>query len=113
MYGMTATEQEPESDVADWATDFDHTDPGWAANAPAIWDDLRDRCPVAHSDRFGGVWLPTRHEDVRAIANDTEHFTSQSVIVSKRSAMKYWNSGGVTARNSASSSRDVVYGGSW
>jgi cytochrome P450 len=82
---MTATDaphHEPESDVADWATDFDHTDPGWAAEAPAIWDDLRGRCPVAHSDRFGGVWLPTRHEDVRAIANDTQHFTSQSVIVS-------------------------------
>jgi cytochrome P450 len=70
------------STVADWATDFDHTDPAWAAHAPEIWDDLRARCPVAHSDRFGGVWLPTRHDDVRAIANDTEHFTSQSVIVS-------------------------------
>jgi cytochrome P450 len=70
------------STVADWATDFDHTDPAWAADAPQIWEDLRARCPVAHSDRFGGVWLPTRHDDVRAIANDTEHFTSQSVIVS-------------------------------
>jgi cytochrome P450 len=70
------------STVADWATDFDHTDPAWAAHAPEIWDDLRARCPVAHSDRFGGVWLPTRHDDVRAIANDTEHYSSQGVIVS-------------------------------
>ena len=29
-----------------------------------IYDDLRERCPVAHSDRYGGTWLPTRHEDV-------------------------------------------------
>jgi cytochrome P450 len=68
--------------VRDWATDFDHTHPDYAADAPAIWEDLRGRCPVAHTDRFGGAWLPTRHDDVSAIAHDTEHFTSQSVIVS-------------------------------
>jgi len=67
--------------VTDWASDFDHTDDGWAADPYPIWDELREGCPVAHSDRFGGVWLPTRHEDVAAIANDTEHFTSRSIIV--------------------------------
>lgn len=67
---------------ADWATDFDHTHDDYAAAAPEIWEDLRDRCPVAHTDRFGGAWLPTRHEDVSAIAHDTTHFTSNSVIVS-------------------------------
>jgi cytochrome P450 len=66
----------------DWATDFDHTHDDYAAAAPEIWDDLRGRCPVAHTDRFGGAWLPTRHEDVSAIAHDTTHFTSNSVIVS-------------------------------
>ncbi len=68
--------------MQDWATDFDHTHPDYAAQATEIWDDLRARCPVAHSDRFGGVWLPTRHEDVAAIAHDTEHFSSEGVIVS-------------------------------
>lgn len=68
--------------VSDWATDFDHTDPEYAARAPEIWDELRATCPVAHSPRFGGTWLPTRHEDVAAIAHDTEHFTSNGVIVS-------------------------------
>ncbi len=69
--------------VTDWATDFDHTDAQWAARAPEIWDDLRERCPIAHSERYGGVWLPTRHDDVSAIAYDTEHFTSQSVLVTE------------------------------
>jgi cytochrome P450 len=68
--------------VSDWTTDFDHTDPEYAARAPEIWDELRTTCPVAHSPRFGGTWLPTRHEDVAAIAHDTEHFTSNGVIVS-------------------------------
>src|SRR3546814_9363046 len=69
--------------VQDWATDFDHTHPEYAAHAPEIWDDLRERCPVAHTDRFGGAWLPTRAADVRAIAEDTEHFTSRSIIVNR------------------------------
>ena len=67
--------------VADWATDFDHVDPGYAARAPEIWDELRQECPVAHSDRYGGTWLPVRHEDVCAIAKDTDTFTSNGVVV--------------------------------
>lgn len=69
--------------VTDWATDFDHTDPQWVADPYPIWDELRTRCPVAHSDRYGGTWLPVRHEDVAAVAYDTEHFTSRNVIVSE------------------------------
>jgi cytochrome P450 len=68
--------------VADWATDFSHLEPEYAATAPEVWDDLRGRCPIAHTDRFGGAWLPTRYEDVAAIAHDTEHFSSRAIIVS-------------------------------
>jgi len=69
--------------VESWQTDFDHTSADYAAAAPKIWQELRETCPVAHSDRFGGTWLPTRHEDISSIAHDTEHFTSRGVIVSK------------------------------
>ncbi|MFI6507269.1 cytochrome P450 [Streptosporangium sp. NPDC050855] len=68
--------------VSDWATDFSHTEPEWAADPYPIQDDLRQRCPIAHTDRFGGAWLPTRYEDVAAIAYDTERFSSRSIIVS-------------------------------
>jgi cytochrome P450 len=67
--------------VEDFATDFDHTSPEWAADPYTIMDDLRERCPVAHTDRYGGAWMPVRHEDVSAIAYDTEHFTSRSVVL--------------------------------
>jgi cytochrome P450 len=69
--------------VEDWASDFDHTDDAWAADPYPIWDELREQCPIAHTERYGGVWLPTRHADVSDIAYDTERFTSRSVIVSK------------------------------
>jgi hypothetical protein len=70
--------------VQDWATDFDHTDPGWVADPYPIWDELRRGCPVAHSDRYGGTWLPLTHELVSEVAYDSEHFTSRSVVVSER-----------------------------
>ena len=68
--------------VSDWATDFSHLEPEWAADPYPIQDELRQRCPVARTDRFGGGWLPTRYEDVAAVAYDTENFTSRSVIMS-------------------------------
>jgi cytochrome P450 len=67
--------------VKDWAKDFDHTDEVWAADPYPIWDELRRSCPIAHSDRYGGAWLPTRHDDVASIAYDTENFTSRTVVV--------------------------------
>ena len=68
--------------VSDWATDFSHVEPEWAADPYPIQDDLRRRCPIARTERFGGAWLPTRYEDVAAIAYDTERFSSRSIILS-------------------------------
>jgi cytochrome P450 len=69
--------------VTDWATDLDHADPAYNPNAPAIWAQLREQgCPVAHSDRYGGMWAPITHELVKEVAYDTDHFTSQGVVVS-------------------------------
>ncbi|GAA1934596.1 cytochrome P450 [Kitasatospora viridis] len=69
--------------VTDWATDFSHLDPRWAEDPFPIMDDLRQRCPIAHTDRFGGAWLPTLYEDVAAIAYDTDHFSSLGTNLSE------------------------------
>src|SRR5579862_7778335 len=68
--------------VSDWATDFSHLEPEWAADPYRIQDDLRQRCPIAHTARFGGAWLPTTYEDVAAIAYDTDRFSSRAIILS-------------------------------
>jgi cytochrome P450 len=67
--------------VSDWASDFSHLEPEWSADPYPIQDDLRQRCPIAHTERFGGGWLPTRYEDVAAIAYDTERFSSRAIIM--------------------------------
>jgi cytochrome P450 len=67
--------------VTDWATDFDHLDPRWVENPYPIWQQLRGACPIAHTNRFQGVYFPSRLADVRAIAYDTEHFSSRRLMV--------------------------------
>ena len=65
------------ADVEDWATDWDHHHPDWVQDPFPIWDDLRERCPVAHTGRYNeGIWFPTRFEDVTAVAHDPETFSS-------------------------------------
>jgi cytochrome P450 len=67
--------------VEDWMTDYDLLDPGYVVDPYAIWDRLRTECPVAHSDRWGGSWMPTRYADVTAVAHDVERFSSREVGV--------------------------------
>ena len=67
--------------VTDWVHDFDHTDPRWTENPFPIWDELRSECPVVHTKRFLGCYLPTSYEAVKQIAYDTEHFSSRRVVV--------------------------------
>jgi hypothetical protein len=67
--------------VTDWASDFDVLDPRYVTDPFTIWDDLRTSCPIAHTDRRISSWLPTRYEDVTAIAHDIEHFSSLRVGV--------------------------------
>lgn len=66
--------------VADWATDYDIFDLDYVNDPYGVWAELRNRCPIAHSDRWGGSWLPTRYEDVTAIARDIEMFPSGNGI---------------------------------
>jgi cytochrome P450 len=42
---------------------------------------MRKRCPIAHTERFMGVYFPSRYADVRAVAYDPEHFSSRRIIV--------------------------------
>ena len=67
--------------VADWASDFDHLDAAFVEDPYPIWDELRQRCPIAHTERFSGVYLPVRYEDIRTVAYDPEHFSSRRIFV--------------------------------
>jgi len=52
-----------------------------------LWKRLRDQCPAIHSDRYGGFWFVSRHEDVNRVLVDWETFTAAEGTNLPRQAM--------------------------
>ena len=58
------------------------------AQTPSMWPtrspsgtNCAATCPVAHTDRRGSTWLPTRYQDVVDLAHDIDHFSSTEIAV--------------------------------
>ena len=63
-------------------TDYDIFEPSFVANPYPGYSEIREsECPIAHTYRYEGSWLPTRYEDVVAIAQEYEVFTSRGILV--------------------------------
>ncbi|MFT7647878.1 MAG: cytochrome P450 [Candidatus Poriferisodalaceae bacterium] len=71
----------PGGPVEDWTTDYDIRDQAYVDNPVPIWAEMRERCPVAHTDRLGGSWNPTRFDDVRDMAKMTDVLSSRQPLV--------------------------------
>ena len=67
--------------VTDLATDYDMFDPDYLRDPYSAWDELRKTCPIAHTERYGGSWLPTRYDDLQAMAKMVPVLSSKSPIV--------------------------------
>ncbi|HZQ80263.1 MAG TPA: cytochrome P450 [Acidimicrobiia bacterium] len=76
--GLDARTRPP---VEDWATDYDIFDPAYCADPGPVWAELRERCPIAHTERWGGSWLPTRYDDVAEMARRVPALSNQIPIV--------------------------------
>ncbi|HYM14904.1 MAG TPA: cytochrome P450 [Dehalococcoidia bacterium] len=67
--------------VKDWTTDYDIFSRDYIRDPFPIWDEVRGKCPIAHTDRWGGSFMPTRYEDLFNIARDIQHYSSRNVLV--------------------------------
>ena len=52
--------------------DFDPTAPECVRDPHAMYRDLRARCPVAHSDAYGGFWTVSRWADIERVVTTPE-----------------------------------------
>jgi cytochrome P450 len=67
---------------ADVTADYDIFDPDFVRDPYPTMTEIRESgCPIAHTERWGGSWMPTRYEDVVAIAQEHEIFTSRNILV--------------------------------
>ncbi|WP_423923019.1 cytochrome P450 [Candidatus Poriferisodalis sp.] len=67
--------------VDDWDTDYDIFDPGYVTDPAPVWEELRSQCPIAHSERWGGSYLPTKYDDVQALAKMVPELSSRDILV--------------------------------
>ncbi len=67
--------------VQDWATDYDIFDEDYVKEPGPVWDDLRARCPVAHTTRWGGSFMATRYEDVQQAVRMVPELSSRSPTI--------------------------------
>jgi cytochrome P450 len=56
--------------------DFDHHSSTFLGNRHEEWAELR-RCPVAFSPRYGGFWVVSGYDEVKAVARDIETYSSE------------------------------------
>lgn len=88
MSDETTSEERAEArcPVSDWATDYDILDPDYVRDPAPIWEDLRQRCPIAHTERHGGSWMPTRYADLQEMVRMVPALSSSSPVIIPPSA---------------------------
>lgn len=77
---MTELNNDP---VEDWATDYDIFDHDYVVDPVPVWEELRERCPIAHTDRWDGSWLPTKYADIQALAKMVPELSSRDPLVTR------------------------------
>ena len=68
----------------DLLTDYDIADAAFVADPYAAYEEIRSQCPIAHTDRHGGSWLPTTYEALHDLAHDVDTFSSREILVFPR-----------------------------
>ena len=72
----------PNSSPTDWIADYDIFDPAFVRDPYPTMSEIREsQCPIAHTERWGGSWMPTRYDDIVAVAQEHDIFTSRNIIV--------------------------------
>lgn len=67
--------------VESWETDYDIFDKQYVSDPFPIWEDLRSKCPIAHTERNGGSWLPVNFDDLQAFVGMVPELSSKEPIV--------------------------------
>jgi cytochrome P450 len=74
---MTQSMREDRRSVAD----FDHHNPPPGMHPYDMFRELREQCPVAWSEHYGGFWIVSRYDDVARVLKDHEVFSASRELL--------------------------------
>ena len=57
--------------------DFDHHSEAYAASSPGVYEQLREKCPIAFTPAHGGFWVLSRYADIAEVARNPTVFSSR------------------------------------
>jgi cytochrome P450 len=66
------------------SVEWNSTDGATGDELLGVYETLREACPVAHSDDFGGFWSVFRYGDIAAAAKNPETYLSDQPFVERR-----------------------------
>lgn len=76
-----------DGDLAGWCPHFDHHDPTLTHDtAYQVYAHLRQQCPVARSDQYGGFWVVSRYDDIVTALMDPATYSSADGVHIPRQA---------------------------
>ena len=62
--------------IDEMAADLDHHDPRLGDVSHEVYRAMRERCPIAHSDRYGGFWIITGFDEAHDAYQRYDLFTA-------------------------------------
>lgn len=71
-----------------WNDDYDIFDPDYVKDPIPVWKEMRETCPIAHTDRWGGSWMPTKYKDVQDLVKMVPELSSKRPIVVPEAPVK-------------------------
>jgi cytochrome P450 len=72
---------EADQQALEVAATFDHWSPELAVDPFPTYQTLRQHCPVARSEEYGGFWVLSRYDDVLASLRDPSTFSSSVMLI--------------------------------
>ena len=67
--------------VQGWTTDFDIYDEDYTRDPAPVWRELQSKCPIAHTGRWGGMWMATTYDDCQALVRETSILSNRQVSI--------------------------------
>lgn len=68
------------AEVRRFAEQFDHHHPAFGQDPYPVYELMQSRCPVTHSDNYGGFWIVTGYEEARYAWQHPELFATQPSV---------------------------------
>lgn len=69
-----------EEEVTYFADRFDHHHPAFGQDPYPVYERMQSRCPVTHSDNYGGFWIVTGYDEARYVWQHPELFSTQPSV---------------------------------